>query len=215
MSHDLRSPLAAVKAAISSLRNTDIAWSDEDEQALLATVEEGADRLDDLVANLLDMSRLQMGAVTANVDEVELQGAIAAALSALPGQERVDVRLAADASLVAADAGLLERVLANVVANALTYAPDDTRVLVDSSASGDRAIVRVVDTGPGVPAEQRDRLFEPFQRLGDVPRGEGIGLGLAVARGLTEAMGGTLTAEDTAGGGLTFNLDLPLRGGAA
>lgn len=213
VSHDLRSPLAAVKAAVSSLRNTEIVWSAEDEEALLETVEEGADRLDDLVANLLDMSRLQMGAVKAHVDEVELSGTIAAALASLAGQDRIDVVIEPAAALVAGDAGLLERVLANVIGNAVTYAPADTRIRVDATAAGDRALLRIIDTGPGVPAEQRDRLFEPFQRLGDVPRGEGIGLGLAVARGLTEAMGGTLTAEDTAGGGLTFILDLPLRGG--
>lgn len=213
VSHDLRSPLAAVKAAVSSLRNTDIDWSPEDEEALLATVEEGADRLDDLVANLLDMSRLRMGAVTAHVDEVELEATVRAALASLGGSSRVSVVVDPAATFVAADAGLLERVLANVVGNALTYAPADSPVRVDVAAVGGRAAVRVVDTGPGVPPDQRDRLFEPFQRLGDVPRGEGVGLGLAVARGLAEAMGGTLTAEDTPGGGLTFVLDLPLTGG--
>ncbi len=210
VSHDLRSPLAAVKAAVSSLRNDQIEWSAEDEESLLATVEEGADRLEDLVANLLDMSRLQMGAVNAHVDEVEVEGTIRTALSSLAGRERVDIAVADDAALVVADAGLLERVLANLVGNALTYASADSRVRLDASAAGTRALVRVIDTGPGVPLDQRERLFEPFQRLGDVPRGEGIGLGLAVARGLTEAMGGTLTVEDTPGGGLTFVLDLPL-----
>ena len=214
VSHDLRSPIAAVKAAVSSLRNDQIDWSPQDEEALLATVEEGADRLDDLVANLLDMSRLQMGAVNAHVDEVELDGTIRTALSSLAGREQVDIDITDGAALVAADAGLLERVVANLVGNALTHAGGDSRVRVDASAAGGRAFVRVIDTGPGVPLDQRDRLFEPFQRLGDVPRGEGIGLGLAVARGLTEAMGGTLTVEDTPGGGLTFVLDLPLPGTA-
>lgn len=211
VSHDLRSPLAAVKAAISSLRNTEIDWSPEDEEALLATVEESADRLDDLVANLLDMSRLQMGAVKAHVDEVEVDGVIRSAVTSLPGSERVDVDVDSAAALIAADAGLLERVVANLVANALSYAPESTRVHIDVSASAGRALLRVVDTGPGVPIAERNRLFEPFQRLGDIPSGEGVGLGLAVARGLTEAMGGTLTAEDTPGGGLTFVADLPLR----
>ncbi|MFC5679458.1 ATP-binding protein [Aeromicrobium endophyticum] len=209
VSHDLRSPLSAVKAAVSSLRNTEIRWSPEDEQALLETVEEGADRLDALVANLLDMSRIQMGAVTAHVDEVEVEAVVHVALSPLTGADRVDVEVDDAAALVVADAGLLERVVANLVGNALAYAPAPTRVRVDATASAGRVVVRVVDTGPGVPAEQQERLFEAFQRLGDVPQGEGIGLGLAVARGLTEAMGGTLTAEDTPGGGLTFVLDLP------
>ncbi len=212
VSHDLRSPLAAVKAAVSSLRNHQIEWSPDDEESLLATVEEGADRLEDLVANLLDMSRLQMGAVNAHVDEVEVQPTIHSSLSSLSGRDRVDIAVADEAALVVADAGLLERVIANLVANALNYAGAESRVRVDASAGGSRAQIRVVDTGPGVPLDQRDRLFEPFQRLGDVPRGEGIGLGLAVARGLTEAMGGTLTVEDTPGGGLTFVIDLPLPG---
>lgn len=212
VSHDLRSPLAAVKAAIGSLRNGQIEWSPEDEEALLATVEEGADRLDDLVANLLDMSRIQMGAVKAHVDQVELEATIGTAVATLAGRERVDVTVAPGAAFVVADGGLLERVLANVTGNALVYAPVETRVRIDASVMGGRALVRIVDTGPGVPATDRGRLFEPFQRLGDVPRGEGVGLGLAVARGLTESMGGTLTAEDTSGGGLTFVLDLPMRG---
>lgn len=214
VSHDLRTPLAAVKAAVGSLRNRDIAWSPGDQQELLASAEEGADRLNDLVTNLLDMSRIQMGAVKPYVDEVDLEATIEHAVSSLPGWERVDLVLAPDVSLVAADAGLLERVVANVVGNALTYAPGETRVTIDGSAVGERAVIRIIDTGPGVPPEQQDRLFEPFQRLGDVPRGEGVGLGLAVARGLTEAMGGTLTVEDTPGGGLTFVLDLPLAGEA-
>ena len=212
VSHDLRSPLAAVKAAVSSLRSTEIAWSADDEQALLETVEEGADRLDALVANLLDMSRIQMGAVTAHVDAVELEATVVAAISSLDGRDRVDVVVDDAAATVAADAGLLERVLANVIGNALAYAPPPTPVLVRASVTGPRVTVRVVDRGPGVPAAQRDGLFEPFQRLGDVPRGEGLGLGLAVARGLTESMGGSVTAEDTPGGGLTFVLDLPLTG---
>ena len=211
VSHDLRSPLSAVKAAISSLRNTDIAWSPEDEQALLATVEESADRLDDLVANLLDMSRLQMGAVKAHVDEVEAEGVIRGAIAALAGHERVGITVDPEAALIAADGGLLERVVANLVANALSYAPEPAQIDVTASASGSRAVICVVDSGPGVRDGDKDRLFEPFQRLGDVPRGEGVGLGLAVARGLTEAMNGTLTAEDTPGGGLTFVIDLPQR----
>ena len=206
VSHDLRTPLAGVKAAVASLRNTSIEWSPEDEAALLATVEEGADRLDELVANLLDMSRLQVDAVTARAELVHLDDTVRAAVSGLPGADRVVVELAAP-DLVA-DAGLLERVLANLVANALAYAPD-APVRIDSCRSNDRVLLRVVDTGPGVPTEQRGRLFEPFQRLGDVPQGEGVGLGLAVARGLTEAMGGTLIADDTPGGGTTFVIDLP------
>jgi two-component system sensor histidine kinase KdpD len=215
VSHDLRSPLAAVKAAVSSLRNDSIAWSPDDEEALLATIEEGADRLDDLVANLLDMTRIQAGAVTAHADPVEPGPTIAAALSTVNGRERVDVDVAPGAWVLLADAGLLERVLANVLGNALTYASEVTRVRVVASVEEGHGVIRIIDGGPGVSATQRERMFEPFQRLGDVPRGEGIGLGLAVARGLTTAMGGALTAEDTVGGGLTVVVRLRLAGGEA
>ncbi len=209
VSHDLRTPLAAVKAAISSLRSDQVVWSEQDEAELLRTVEEGADRLDELVQNLLDMSRIQMGAVSAHVDEVDVAAVLAAAIANLPDGGRVQVDVAPDAARATADAGLLERVVANVVANALAYAPAPTAVNLDASRSADRVVVRIADHGPGVPPEQRERLFEPFQRLGDVPRGEGVGLGLAVARGLTEAMGGSVIAEDTPAGGLTFVVDLP------
>ncbi len=206
VSHDLRTPLAAVKAAASSLRNTEIGWTTEDEQALLETIEDGADRLDDLVANLLDMSRLQVDAVTARSEPVDLATTVEAALRGVVDRARVVVDTAA-APTARADSGLLERVLANLASNALVYSDDVVRI--DSCAAGDRVVVRVIDAGPGVPESQKSRLFEPFQRLGDVPRGEGVGLGLAVARGLVETMGGTLIAEDTPGGGTTFVIDLP------
>src|SRR6478735_8983353 len=213
VSHDLRTPLAAIKAASSSLRNTAIAWSAEDREALLATVEESADRLDALVANLLDMSRLQTGSITSLSAEVDLATVAEWTLRAVPGAESIAVTAPDDLPPVSADPGLLERVIANVVENALKHT-DATAIAVSvsawtSTASGPRVSLRVVDRGPGVPAEALEAIFEPFQRLGDVPAGDGVGLGLAVARGLMEAMGGTLTAEETPGGGLTLVVDLP------
>ena len=213
VSHDLRTPLAAIKAASSSLRNTAIAWSEEDREALLATVEESADRLDALVANLLDMSRLQTGSITSLSAEVDLASVAEWTLRAVPGAESIAVTAPDDLPPVSADPGLLERVIANVVENALKHA-DAAAIAVSvsawtSTASGPRVSLRVVDRGPGVPAEALETIFEPFQRLGDVPAGDGVGLGLAVARGLMEAMGGTLTAEQTPGGGLTQVVDLP------
>ncbi len=213
VSHDLRTPLAAIKAASSSLRNTAIAWSDEDREELLATVEESADRLDALVANLLDMSRLQTGSITSSSAEVDLASVAEWTLRAVPGAESIAVTAPDDLPPVSADPGLLERVIANVVENALKHT-DAAAIAVSvsawtSTASGPRVSLRVVDRGPGVPAEALETIFEPFQRLGDVPAGDGVGLGLAVARGLMEAMGGTLTAEETPGGGLTLVVDLP------
>ncbi|MGY4388318.1 K+-sensing histidine kinase KdpD [Streptomyces sp. TE12347] len=111
--------------------------------------------------------------------------------------------------MVAVDRGLLERAVANIVENAVKYSPEGQPVLVSASALAERVELRVVDRGPGIPDEAKDRIFEPFQRYGDAPAGAGVGLGLAVARGFTEAIGGTLTAEDTPGGGLTMVLTLP------
>ncbi|MCL2554355.1 MAG: ATP-binding protein, partial [Actinomycetia bacterium] len=117
--------------------------------------------------------------------------------------------------MVAVDPGLLERAVANIVENAVKYSPDGQKVLVAASALGDRVEVRVVDRGPGVPDAAKEHIFEPFQRYGDAPRGTGVGLGLAVARGFLEAVGGTLQAEDTPGGGLTMVLTLPAAAGAS
>ncbi|GAB2977754.1 sensor histidine kinase KdpD [Streptomyces pseudoechinosporeus] len=205
VSHDLRTPLAAIKAAVSSLRSDDVAWSEEDEAELLEGIEAGADRLDHLVGNLLDMSRLQTGTVTPLIREIDLDEVVPMALGGVP-EDSVELEIPETLPMVAVDPGLLERSVANIVENAVKYSPDGERVLVAASVLGDRVEVRVVDRGPGVPDEAKDRIFEPFQRYGDAPRGTGVGLGLAVARGFAEAMGGTLDAEDTPGGGLTMVL---------
>ncbi|MEU0743080.1 sensor histidine kinase KdpD [Streptomyces sp. NPDC006134] len=214
VSHDLRTPLAGIKAAVSSLRSDDVAWSEEDRAELLEGIEEGADRLDHLVGNLLDMSRLQTGTVTPLIREIDLDEVVPMALGGIPEDSGAGVELDIPETLpmVAVDAGLLERTVANVVENAVKYSPPGETVLVAASAHADRVELRVVDRGPGVPEEAKDRIFEPFQRHGDAPRGAGVGLGLAVARGFAEAMGGTLDAEDTPGGGLTMVLTLRAAG---
>ncbi|MEV8128132.1 sensor histidine kinase KdpD [Streptomyces sp. NPDC085944] len=207
VSHDLRTPLAGIKASVTSLRSDDVAWSDEDRAELLEGIEEGADRLDHLVGNLLDMSRLQTGTVTPLIREIDVDEVVPMALGGVPeGSAELDIP--ETLPMVAVDAGLLERAMANLVENAVKYSPDDRTVLVAASALAGRVEVRVVDRGPGVPDDAKDRIFEPFQRYGDAPRGAGVGLGLAVARGFAEAMGGTLNAEDTPGGGLTMVLTL-------
>lgn len=207
VSHDLRTPLSAIKASVSSLRADDVAWSDEDEAELLAGIEDGADRLDHLVGNLLDMSRLQTGTVTPLIREIDLDEVVPMALGGVP-EGSVVLDIPESLPMVAVDPGLLERSVANVVENAVKYSAPGSHVVVAASALGDRVEVRVVDRGPGVPETARDRIFEPFQRYGDAPRGTGVGLGLAVARGFAESMGGTLVAEDTPGGGLTMVLTL-------
>ncbi|WP_406401623.1 DUF4118 domain-containing protein [Streptomyces uncialis] len=209
VSHDLRTPLAGIKASVSSLRSDDVEWSAADQAELLAAIEEGADRLDHLVGNLLDMSRLQTGTVQPLIRDIDLEEVVPMALGGLPDPERsVLLDIPERLPMVSVDKGLLERAVANVVENAVKYSPDGELVLVSASAMADRVEIRVVDRGPGVPDPVKDRIFEPFQRYGDAPRGAGVGLGLAVARGFTEAVGGTLAAEDTPGGGLTMVLSL-------
>lgn len=214
VSHDLRTPLAGIKAAVSSLRSDDVAWSEEDRAELLEGIEEGADRLDHLVGNLLDMSRLQTGTVTPLIREIDLDEVVPMALVGVP-EDGVALDIPETLPMVAVDPGLLERSVANLVENAVKYSPRDSDVLVAASAIADRVELRVVDRGPGVPDDAKERIFAPFQRYGDAPRGAGVGLGLAVARGFAEAMGGSLTAEDTPGGGLTMVLTLRAAGARA
>lgn len=211
VSHDLRTPLAAIKAAVTSLRSDDVAWSEEDRAELLESIEHGSDRLDHLVGNLLDMSRLQTGTVTPLIREIDLDEVVPMALGGVPENSAV-LDIPESLPMVAVDPGLLERSVANIVENAVKYSPPGARVLVAGSALGDRVELRVMDRGPGVPDDAKDRIFAPFQRYGDAPRGSGVGLGLAVARGFAEAMGGTLNAEDTPGGGLTMVLTLRAAG---
>ena len=213
VSHDLRTPLAGIKAASSALRSPELALTEADRAELVETVDSSADRLTGLVDNLLDMSRLQAGAVTPVLAPADLAGVVHQALSWVPDPERGRVTLLSPDDLppVLADPGLLERVVANLVGNAVQHAPGGP-VEVRTGAVAGRVELRVADRGPGVRPADRDRLFAPFQRLGDAPGGQGVGLGLAVARGLAEAMGGTLTAEDTPGGGLTMVLTLVAAG---
>jgi two-component system sensor histidine kinase KdpD len=208
VSHDLRTPLAGIKAASSALRSTDLHLSPADRNELVTTIDESTDRLSGLVDNLLDMSRLQAGAVSASVSPTDVTEVVHRATRFLDPADRTRLALdwTHDLPAALADPGLLERVVENLVSNALRHAPGPVRVAAGSV--GERIEVRVTDQGRGIRAADRERLFAPFQRLGDVPSGQGIGLGLAVARGLSEAMGGTLLAEDTPGGGLTMVVSL-------
>ncbi|HEY0641232.1 MAG TPA: ATP-binding protein, partial [Pseudonocardiaceae bacterium] len=206
--HDLRTPLTSIKAAIGSLRDGELRLSASDTAELLATVEESADRLRALVDNLLDSSRLAAGAVRPVRRAVGYDEVVARALSTVDGAPaRVLVDVDERLPPVLADPGLLERVVANVVDNALRHAPG-AEVAVRASAHAGRVELRVVDTGPGVPRGEQDAVFEAFHRAGGVAA-TGTGLGLSVARGFTEAMGGAIAAEDTPGGGLTVVLSLP------
>jgi two-component system sensor histidine kinase KdpD len=210
VSHDLRTPLASAKAAVTSLRSHDIQWAPEDQEELLATADESLDRLAHLVDNLLDMSRLQAGALSVFPRPADLDEIVSRSLDDLgPAAAKVIVEMPGTLPEVRVDPAILERVIANVTANALRYSPAGSPPLLTASALGDRVELRIVDRGPGIPEADRDRVFVPFQRLGDTDNTTGVGLGLALSRGLTEAMGGTLEPEDTPGGGLTMSLSLP------
>ena len=207
--HDLRTPLAAAKAAVSSLLSWDIDLPPDDRRELLMAADTSLDRLSALVDNLLDMSRLQAGALSIELQPTAVDEVASRALDDLGADSgKVLIDMAEDLPFVQADPGLLERVLANVVANALRYSPADAPPHLTLSRLGDRVELRVVDRGPGIPPDHWDRVFLPFQRLGDTDNTTGVGLGLALARGLTEAMGGTLEPEETPGGGLTMVVSL-------
>ncbi|MDO8308720.1 MAG: DUF4118 domain-containing protein [Actinomycetota bacterium] len=212
VSHDVRTPVAGIKAALATVLDDELAIDPSDRRALLLSAAEAADRLDALLANLLDLSRLQTGAVRALMEAVSIDEVVQRALQGLPAGRVIDET---DESLpfIVTDAGLLERVVANLVENAIRHSAADQPVrLCAATVPGSRLELRIIDQGPGVATSDRDRMFEPFQRLGDAPAGTGVGLGLAVARGLAEAVDATLEAEDTPGGGLTMVVSLPLAG---
>jgi two-component system sensor histidine kinase KdpD len=208
LGHDLRTPLTSIKAAVASLRDPELTLSAADCEELLATVDESTDRLHALVDNLLDSSRLATGAITPALQPVGYDEVVLRALSGLDGARAVEVDIDESLPHVLADAGLLERVVANIVDNALRHG-EGSPVAVRASAHADHVELRVVDHGPGVAPGSATTMFTPFQRLGDRNATSGIGLGLSVAQGFTEAMGGNFTVEDTPGGGLTLAISLP------
>ncbi|MGH9277093.1 MAG: ATP-binding protein [Acidimicrobiales bacterium] len=209
VSHDLRTPLASIKASVSSLRQDDVAWPPEATAEFLSTIDEETDRLTALVGNLLDMSRIQAGVIEPALRPVAIEEVLPAALASLgPRAAIVDAHVPEDFPLVLADAALLERALANIIDNAVRYTPAGRRVRVEGGAFSDHVDLCVIDQGVGVPREKHDQIFQPFQRLGDTRPG-GVGLGLAVARGFLVAMGATLEVDDTPGGGTTMVVRMP------
>jgi two-component system sensor histidine kinase KdpD len=210
VSHDLRTPLASIKASVSSMLQDDIDWSPEATSEFLHTIAEETDRLDRLIRDLLDMSRLEAGAVEVAARPVALEEVVPSALAGLRGgTSRVDLHIDETSPRVTADPALLERAVANVVSNALAWSEPPSRVEVTADRHDGVVAVRVVDHGPGVTEADRERLFEPFQRLGDRSNDAGSGLGLAVARGFVQHLGGTISMQDTPGGGLTMVIELP------
>jgi len=215
VSHDLRTPLASIKASVSTLRQTDVEWTAADEAALLATIEDGADRLDALIGNLLDMSRLATGSLQPFLRPTSVEEVAPAALLGLAPATSVRIAVPDDLPLVRTDPVLLERVLANLFSNALAHSPPGQPPELRAGPAGASVRLEVLDHGPGVPDEFKLRMFEPFERLSERATGNGVGLGLAVAKGFLEAMGGTIHAADTPGGGLTVQVSLPVAAATA
>ncbi|MCI4657803.1 ATP-binding protein [Cryobacterium zhongshanensis] len=208
--HDLRRPLSAATAAVSGLRSTEVTLSPADREELFATAEESLESLAALITNLLDVSRVQAGALAVSLGPVDAAEVVLPALDELgDGPDTVELDFPAGLPPMLADAGLLQRVVVNVLANGIRFSPPGERVLVTASEFGGVVELRIMDRGPGIPADRRDEVFLPFQRLGDTDNLTGLGLGLALAKGFTEGMGGRLEAEDTPGGGLTMVIALP------
>lgn len=209
--HDLRTPLAGIKASVSTLREPDLELTEAQQTELLATVDASADKMSDLVENLLALSRLQAGALSVHPRATTLDETVAAALlhTAVPPGRTLDLGIPDDLPPVWTDPGLLERVIANLISNALQAGPPGRPVHLHARQEPHTLSLQIIDHGPGIPTDQRERVFAPFQRLDDHTVHQGLGLGLAIARGFTEAMNGTLVPSDTPGGGLTMTLTLP------
>jgi two-component system, OmpR family, sensor histidine kinase KdpD len=211
VSHDLRAPLANIKATVSSLRQTDIDWPEDLRDDFLASIETDTDRLTSIVTNLLDLSRLQAGVLRPVLRDVSLEEVVPGAVYGLGNRARdIVVELPTDLAEVRTDPALLDRALANLVDNALHWSPVGLPIMIRAHRTGNEIQVHVIDHGPGVPLAQRAVVVQPFHRLGDSGSGAGLGLGLAIVDRLLAAMSAGLELRDTPGGGLTAVISLPV-----
>jgi len=211
VTHNLRTPLASIKASVSGLRQPDATFPDEDRAELLAEIEEEADRLDRLVTNLLDASRLEAGGLTVSrhpQDLAELVGAAVERIQSRLAGRQVQVHIPEELPPVACDYAQIDQVVTNLLENALLHTPPGTPVLARAERDNGVVRVEVVDRGPGIPAADRERLFHPFER--GRSRAPGTGLGLTIARGFVEAHGGQLWLEEGPEAGARFVFTLPL-----
>jgi two-component system sensor histidine kinase KdpD len=210
VSHDLRTPLTTIKTTASSLQDPAVSVDSEVRDELLGTIVGEADRLNEMVANLVDLGRIEADVVEIQATPVHLVDVVSSAVrTTTNGHRTVQIDLSETLPPVAGDAVLLERVIANLLANASRYSSPGTAISVHAVDRGHAVELRVVDHGQGIPTGSRQRVFEPFQRLDGAPEAEGVGLGLAVARGFIEAMHGTLEVDETPGGGTTMVATLP------
>lgn len=206
--HDLRTPLAGIKAAVSGLRQPDVSWTPDERAELLGSVEESTDRLTDLVTNLLALSRIRVGALSVHVESVVLDEVVGQALLGLgPAGAGLVVEVPEDLPPVLADPDLLERVVANLLGNAARH--DPTSAGVRARVAGSHVILEVVDHGPGVPEDRWEEMFQPFHRLEESSSDTG-GVGLAIVRGFCDAMQVPVRPAATPGGGLTMALELEI-----
>jgi two-component system, OmpR family, sensor histidine kinase KdpD len=214
VSHDLRTPLASIKAMASGLLHSDdVRWEPDQVKDALVTIDEETDRLNRLVGNLLDASRLQTGALAINVQDVDITDAVGATLDSIGGDaDRVEVTIPDGLPLARCDPALFEQSLYNVVTNALRYAATSP-VRLTAAVLGEEIHVCTIDRGPGIPTALRSRVLAPFQQLGDDRSADGVGLGLSIAHGFVRAMNGTLSFDDTPEGGLTVIIALPIADG--
>lgn len=210
VSHDLRTPLAGIKASVSSLRQEDVEWDDSERKEFLQSIEGETDRLTNIVTNLLDLSRIEAGVVRPSMHVTPVEDIVSTALRSMAdGSERIEVDVPDDLPEVTADHALVERALVNLMQNSLKWSPAGATVLVRCRAGADSVEIAVVDHGPGIPAGKRQQVLQPFHRLNDATSGGGLGLGLAIADRLVASMNGRLELSDTAGGGLTAAIFLP------
>jgi two-component system, OmpR family, sensor histidine kinase KdpD len=218
VSHDLRTPLASVLASASSLLDPNVPLDEQERTQFLRTIEEEANRLARLVANLLDMSRIEAGAVDPRLAEVWLTDVVNPVVQRVrqtPSEQIIAVNVPESLPSVLVDPVRLEQVLSNVLDNARRYAGDGL-VRVDARRAGSGVELRIVDHGPGIPEGERERIFSHFYRLDSPARpGGGTGLGLAICRGLLEAMSGRIWVETAPGGGAAFVVRLPIAEAAA
>ncbi len=208
VSHDLRTPLATIKMLSSGLLDRSVVWQPEQLAEMYTTIDEEADRLNRLIGNLLDASRLETGSLAINLDAVPLPDVVDAAVSSLTHRPNVRIDVPATVPDAVADRSLLERAIANLVDNAVRYSPPDAPVAITAAHLGDELHVCVIDRGVGIPVDRRGEVLAPFQRLDDTSTG-GVGLGLAIVDGFVRAMHGRLVLDDTPGGGLTATIVLP------
>jgi two-component system sensor histidine kinase KdpD len=214
ISHDLRTPLVSITGALSSLADDQLILDASARRSLIETAGEEADRLNRLVGNLLDMTRLESGAMRFKKEALDIQDVVGAALEELGsrlGKRTVNIDIPSELPLVQLDFVLVERVLVNVIDNAIKYSPADTAIEIKAHAAGAFLEIEVADRGTGIPAEDLSRVFDKFYRVQRPDNVSGTGLGLSISKGIVQAQGGFIAAENRPGGGTIITVSLPLQ----